>query len=224
MRGGVFITATGTEVGKTWISRGLARSLRRRGVPLRAIKPFETGVDPVAEDAEAIARAAGHPAIHRGLYRARAPLSPLAITLRGEHEPAIMKGCLDMIQQEMRHSYVIVEGAGGVLVPIDDGHTMADFGLALELPVLVVADDRLGTLSHTACALEAATRRGPQVAAVVLNRCRGRDPGSNWDVLSRTLTAPLVSIPACPDDDDALADAVELSGLPTLLGFDPADL
>src|SRR5690606_7338606 len=82
----LFISGTGTGVGKTWVTRGLARALVRDGVNAIAIKPIETGCQPEPADAVAIARACGRPELAHapGLYRARRPLAPWAATLEGE--------------------------------------------------------------------------------------------------------------------------------------------
>jgi dethiobiotin synthetase len=223
---GLFITATGTGVGKTCVTLGLARALVDRGRPTAAIKPLETGCTPEPRDALALARACGRPDLAHapGLYRVPPPLAPYAATLMGCAPPPA-PGALAATVRELAKpaSVVLVEGAGGLLVPLDARHTMADLASHLGLPLLLVADDRLGVLSHTLTAVESAQRRQLPIAAVVLSRTSpvADDPSTvtNARILrDRLAPLPVLSFPHCADNDPALAAAAERAGLPALLG------
>jgi dethiobiotin synthetase len=211
---GLFVTATGTGCGKTWVTRGLARALVRAGRSVAALKPIETGVDPSPLDAEALARACGRPALAHapGLLRARSPLSPLAATLEGEL-PAVEPVSLATVARGLVAGVdvALVEGAGGLLVPLSPNHDTRDLALALGWPLLLVARDAIGTLSHTLTALECAAARGLAVHALVLTRGPWSmdDPSvrTNLRILAARVSVPVLSFPACPDDDEALADA-----------------
>lgn len=189
---GAFITATGTGVGKTWLATALTSACVQLGKRVVAIKPIETGVAPEPLDAVALARACGDESLARaaGLYRAEPALAPYAIEKRGG--PSV--GSLRALSKRVRElasdaDYAIVEGAGGVLVPLDREHTIADFAAQLDLQTVVVARNALGVLSYTLTAVEALRKRKVSVAAIVLNQVE-RDEGndisrsSNADVLA----------------------------------------
>jgi dethiobiotin synthetase len=211
---GLFISATGTGSGKTWLTRGIARALVLRGTSVAAIKPVETGADPTPHDAEALARACSRPSLAQapGLVRAPSPLSPYAATLEGEL-PTLDPAALALVVRALARDadVALVEGAGGLLVPLSRHHDTRDLVEGLGWPLLLVAPDALGTLSHSLTALEAASARGLAVRAVVLVRGPwSRDDPSvrtNHRILSERVAAPVLSFPACDDDDDALARA-----------------
>lgn len=169
----LFVSGTGTGVGKTWLTSGLARRLDDRGRSVAALKPLETGCDPDALDALALAAACRRPdlASYPGFYRARLPLAPAAASLAGEPPPPNLALLVQTILAASAGADdLIVEGAGGVLVPLDDEHDLVDLALALELPLLLVATDALGTLSHTRAAVEAARTRGARIQAIALTQ------------------------------------------------------
>ncbi|MBF0307470.1 MAG: dethiobiotin synthase [Alphaproteobacteria bacterium] len=155
---GVFVTGTDTGIGKTLVSAWLAR-----GWGAEYWKPIQTGI---AEglDADTVARLAGV-RVHPGRWLLRAPLSP--------HLAARRDGVtitLDDFALPRTDRPLVVEGAGGVLVPLDDAGTMmAGLIARLGLPVVVVARGGLGTINHTLLTLEALRARGLEPAGVVLN-------------------------------------------------------
>ncbi|MCS6800018.1 MAG: dethiobiotin synthase [Myxococcota bacterium] len=212
MRGWI-VTATGTGVGKTWLARGLARALVRRGLRVAAVKPVETGCEPVAADAEALARACRRPELASapGFVRYRAPLAPLAAVMEGEPVPPPLEALAAAVRAAVGDSVGLVEGAGGVLVPLDEAHDFADLFSRLQMPVLLVAPDRLGVISETRCALEAARSRGLRIDAIVLSRFvpTDRSRATNATILERRTGLPVLAFEALPDDDEALADAAE---------------
>lgn len=207
---GFFVTGTGTGEGKTFVTRGLARHARRRGVDVAAIKPLETGVAPLAHDALALALAAGRPELADlpGLYRVAPAVAPYTATLRGE--PAVPStAVLCSILASVPAELWLVEGAGGVLVPLDAQRSVADLIAALALPAVLVARNGLGVISHTRAAYEALTQRGVVVAAVALTEHGAHDESQrdNLTVLGNLVPVPVVRFPSTHDDDDALADA-----------------
>ena len=201
---GAFITATGTGVGKTWLTSALSRACVARGLRVASIKPVETGADPEPLDAIELARACREPALAEaeGLYRASPPLAPYAVERAGG--PPI--GSLGRLAERIRElgadaDCVLVEGAGGVLVPLDARNTMADFASILGLPILLVAENALGVLSYTLTAVEALRARGLEVHAIALQQIRANEgddisPSSNAAVLGNYLPAiPILSLP-----------------------------
>lgn len=204
---GYFITGTGTGIGKTTFTCALSRALLRLGKRVISLKPIETGVHQQPLDALHLAEACGHPplAVDPRWYRARAPLSPYAAHLEGEplpHPPTI----IDAVRQHGANdeTLVLVEGAGGLLVPLTRDTTIADFALALALPLLLVAPDRLGVLSDVLTTHEAAVQRGLAIDAVVLHRMPQdrNDPSqrTNARVLEERLALPVLH---SPDINDA---------------------
>jgi dethiobiotin synthetase len=230
MTPGAFVTATGTGAGKTCVTRGIARSLVRRGTRAIALKPIETGVDPDPLDAIALAKACGRPRLANepAFYRARPPLSPYAASLQEAIAAPDLAGITGRIQELASDAdSVWIEGAGGLLVPLDAHTSMADFAARLGWPILLVAPDQLGVLSHALTAIESAERRGLVVAAVVLAQLAPNlDDAStrtNALILEERLMRPILPFAHCRDDDDALADAADACGvLATLLPRPPA--
>ena len=220
---GFFVSGTSTGVGKTFVTRGLARAVRRERAlaDVVAIKPIETGCAPDPLDAIALGEASGHPELvhHRGLYRAERPLAPYAATLAGETAPPSPEELAYTVKHLIEgHDLALVEGAGGVLVPLDGRSDTADLARELQLPVILVAQNGLGVLSFTLTAVETLRLRGIPLAAVVLTPVEGSsdDPSveSNAQILrERTYPAPVFEMPRSEDDDERLADAAVASGL-----------
>jgi len=222
---GWFVTGTGTGAGKTLLTRGLALSLVSQGRRVAALKPIETGWSGEAgSDAEALARAVGHPEFVNaaGFYRAAPPLAPAAVTLAGGAKAPAP----DVLAAAVRRAAAgfelcLVEGAGGLLVPLDSDHTLADLALSLGLPLLVAAPDGLGVLSHVLTASESAQRRGLAIAAVVLMQIDGGPDASrdesrntNREILASRLPCPVLRFSHLSDhSDQALIAATQHSGL-----------
>jgi dethiobiotin synthetase len=216
---GAFITATGTGVGKTWLASALTIACVQRGKRVVAIKPIETGVDPDPVDALELARACGNEflATAPGLYRAKEALAPYAIEKRGGPKVGSLRALAKRVR-ELAHDadYTIVEGVGGVLVPIDREHTIADLGALLDLQTIVVARNSLGVLSYTLTALEALRKRKISVRAIVLNhvdRNHREDLSrtSNADVLADYFPRiPIMRLPRVQSPNDMIDTATQL--------------
>lgn len=173
-----FITAAGTDLGKTWVTAGLAQALRARGQRVRALKPVMSGyrdADAAASDAGRLLAACGRqptPANVAAIspWRFAAPLSPdRAAALEGH---SIDVGALvDWCRAECARddAAVLIEGIGGVMAPLDAQHTVRDWIAALGLPTLLVCGTYLGAVSHALTALAALRDRGIVPAAVVLD-------------------------------------------------------
>ncbi len=169
---GFFVTGTDTGVGKTVVACALLRGLRARGVDVGALKAIETGVGPEGPlDAIALRAAAGSDAPLESVCPQRFAL-PAAPTVAAAAEGRRVE--LDAIRRAFaalaaRHACVVVEGAGGLLVPAAERTSMADLAREFGLPVLVVARASLGTINHTLLTLEAAAARGLALAGVVIS-------------------------------------------------------
>ena len=195
---GLFITGTDTGVGKTFVARGIASALRARGRRVGVLKPIETGcggaLDPQPADALALRAAAGSnlPLERICPYRLDAPLAPdVAARLENVRiDPARIAAVFRALERD--HDVTLVEGAGGLLVPILERYTMADLARDLGLPLLVVVDSKLGAINHTLLTLEAAAARGLPVRGYVLNHASAADEAAatNASVLARCTDAP----------------------------------
>ena len=165
---GFFVTGTDTGVGKTVVAAALLHRYRADG-PIRYWKPIQTGIERNDDTAEAGRLAACQPdeVLASGVRLPR-PLAPhLAARLSGS--TIALQPLLDSIRAEPASVFWIVEGAGGVLVPINDSETMIDLMTHLQLAIVVVARTSLGTINHTLLTLEAACARGLRVLGVVID-------------------------------------------------------
>ena len=173
-----FVTATGTDIGKTYVTAGLIRAIRATGGQARALKPVISGFDMEAaesSDSGLLLRAMGQ-AIASGSvarispWRFYAPLSPDMAAARENREidfSELVAFCRDEIRSV--EGTLFIEGVGGVMVPIDPNHTVLDWMAALRIPAILVAGTYLGTISHTLTALTVLASRHISVRALVLN-------------------------------------------------------
>ena len=167
----LFITGTDTGVGKTFVACALARALRARGLRVAVMKPVETGVAGEPEDALRLRAAAEDPAPLDDIcpYRLRAPLAP-AVAARLEGRAIdVDRLSQDILRRAATADVLLVEGAGGILVPIRDTTTYADLAAQVGLPVLIVGANRLGTINHCALTARAAVAAGLTVRGFVLS-------------------------------------------------------
>jgi dethiobiotin synthetase len=182
----LFVTATGTDIGKTFVTAGLIRALRRAGRTVDAAKPVISGfsMNRLGEsDTGALLAAMGRPlhaqeAARLSPWRFTAPLSP---DMAAEAEGKTLD--FDRLIADSRHriaaaeDILLIEGVGGIMVPLDDRHTVLDWMAALNLPVLLVAGSYLGTISHTLSAADVLTRQGLKIAALVISETEGSTVG-----------------------------------------------
>lgn len=176
MSRGLFVTGTDTGVGKTIVTATLARILRLRGVNVGVMKPVTSGCperngECVSEDAELLAWAAGIECDDDvAPYRLREPLAPVeSAKLDGvKIDFSRIAECYQRLTS--RHEFVLVEGAGGLMVPLNGGLLIADLVTHLQLPLAVVARPGLGTINHSVLTCYAAGQMGIEVKGVFVNR------------------------------------------------------
>jgi dethiobiotin synthetase len=175
----VFVTGTGTDVGKTFVSAALVRHWRDGSRPVDAIKPLVSGFDATTaatSDPGVLLAALGRPGSMAEIerispWRFAAPMSPdLAAAREGRtlDFKALVAFCREA-QAAAAHGMLLIEGVGGVMVPLDETHTVLDWMTALRLPVLLVTGSYLGTISHTLTALHVLAQRNLDIAAVVVS-------------------------------------------------------
>lgn len=200
MGSGIFITGTDTGVGKTFFACGLAAWLKDAGYRVGVMKPAETGCETgtgtlVPQDAVALKEASGCqvPLERICPYQLREPLAPgVAAEREGVHID--VEKLIDLYSEiRAAHDVTIVEGAGGLLVPIQPSYTYADLALVLKLPVLVIAANRLGVINHMLLTVEHAACRGLRVLGYVLNDME-REPSLAADT-NREALVSLTGIP-----------------------------
>jgi dethiobiotin synthetase len=173
-----FVTATGTDIGKTFITAGLIRHLRATGQVVEAIKPVMTGYDPrqaAASDACVLLQALGREPTRQAIeamspWRYSAPLSPdMAAALEGKFLDVGALIAHDQAVIAAARGTLLIEGVGGIMVPLDDRHTVLDWMAALNLPLILVAGSYLGTISHTLTALDVLKRAGLHIRILIVN-------------------------------------------------------
>jgi dethiobiotin synthetase len=205
----LFVTATDTSVGKTLVAAAIARSLRMRGRRVAVLKPAASGCyrareGLISEDAELLAAASDthHPLDLICPNRYEEPLAP-GVAARRAKTPMDW----DAVERSIRlmstdSDCMIVEGAGGVLVPADDRHTILDLIVALGVPAIVVARPSLGTINHTLLSVEVLRNAGVRVAGVVINRYPSESAGVAEETSPREIEkfgkVPVLSI--VPDE------------------------
>ena len=178
----IFITATGTDVGKTFVAASLIGQLRQMGRVVEVIKPVVSGFDPTqaaTSDPAVLIKALGVPVTQHAIeqispWRFRAPLSPdLAARREGKKIDVdeVIAFCQSAVEQ--REDTLLIEGVGGVMVPLDDQRTILDVMMALQLPLVLVAGSYLGTISHTLTALDSLYRRDLNVMAIIVSETPG---------------------------------------------------
>lgn len=206
--GGAFaIVGTDTGVGKTLVTAGLVGRFRAAGRDARAVKPVQTGYPP-DDDAAFVVAACGTDRAATCLRRLEPALAPAVAadvtdetldygTIRAETAAALAEG-----------DPGVLEGIGGLRVPLADGREVLDLVGDLGIPAVVVARSGLGTLNHTALSVSALRRRDVEVSAIVLNRYEDDSLAerTNPDVLAEMTDCPVYTLPPLPSDDPS--DAV----------------
>jgi len=201
MADGVFVTGTGTEVGKTVVAATIARTLAADGRRVAVFKPAVTGLDEGVEtDHALLRRASGSTQSDEEIapYRYGPPASPhLAAALAGEEiDPERLRQAARAAAEGA--DAIVCEGVGGLLVPLSPTYLVRDLAADLGYPLVVVASPGLGTINHTLLTLEAARVAGLEVAAVVLTPWPVEPTeieSSNRETIAALGTAPVLTLP-----------------------------
>lgn len=205
MYSGLFVTATDTDIGKTYISGAIAAALRLRGINTGVMKPVASGgvygKDGIlrSEDAGFLMEAAGFSEESRQdvnpvcLFPALTP-AVAAIESGTVIEPKrLVEACKGMLR---RKEFTIIEGVGGILAPIWEDYLVADMIQDLSLPVLIITRPNLGTINHTVLTVDYAQRHGIHVGGIIINHWNQEEIGvrerSNWEYIERLSKVPVL--------------------------------
>ena len=208
---GLFVTATGTEVGKTFVTCGLARAARRAGLPVAALKPVLTGYAPgdaADGDAGRLLAACGDAVTESAIeaispWRYAAPLSPdMAAAAEGRAAPDLAAVAASCRAALAPGRLTLIEGIGGVMVPLDRRHTILDLMTDLALPILLIAPTTLGAISHALTAVAALAGRGlaPALLLVVESPGSTVPTTATRDTLAAHYGLPTAVLPRDPPE------------------------
>ncbi|VVB89806.1 ATP-dependent dethiobiotin synthetase BioD [uncultured archaeon] len=222
---GIFISGTDTDVGKTAVAAGLAGALRFRGYDIGVMKPVQSGAalrngKLYSQDAELMKRAADSqdedelicPVL---LKEALAPGIAAEIEGKPIDIDHILKSCREL---EKRHDFVVVEGAGGIAVPIKERFFISDLIKLFGLPAIVVARPGLGTINHTFLTIEYARKCGIHVIGVIINNYHGgMAEETNPGIISSLTGIPILGI--IPHDPKICTECGELGDIVSLVQY-----
>jgi dethiobiotin synthetase len=204
-----FVTSTGTDIGKTFVTAALIRYMRESNQPIAALKPIVSGYDSsVAETSDpavllaALGRRMSADEVERITpWRFRAPLAPdLAAAREGRRVDFVELVEFSRAAINGAKGPLFIEGVGGIMVPLDGRRTVLDWMTALDIPLLLIVGGYLGTISHTLTALDVLAQRKLTIAAIVVSE-------SDRDAVA--LDDTVASI-------ERFSNGVEVVGLPRL--------
>ena len=173
-----FVTSTGTDIGKTFVTSSLIRYLRESSQPVAALKPVVSGYDSsVVEtsDPAILLSALGRPVSAEEIeriapWRFRAPLAPdIAAAREGRTVDFEKLVSYSRRAIDSTTGLLFIEGVGGIMVPLDASHTVLDWMEAINIPLLLVVGGYLGTISHTLTALDVLAKHKLRIAAIVVS-------------------------------------------------------
>ncbi|MFT4579403.1 MAG: dethiobiotin synthetase [Nitrospinales bacterium] len=179
---GFFITGTDTGVGKTVVTACLSLLFKNQGMDVGVMKPIETGVDPKCSstansDAKFLMEVSGTTDAEEEVcpHRLKTPASPYqASQIAGT--PIQASTILEQLKiLQSRHNMMLVEGIGGLLVPITARYNVADLAREIGLPLIIISRIRLGTLNHTLLTINAARQYGLEIKGIILNKLESGD-------------------------------------------------
>ena len=216
MRTGIFITGTDTGVGKTVVAAGLVMALKQRGLNVGYMKPIETGC--VIMDGEIVAKDSRFVRDVTGIrdemdlvcpYRLKAPAAP-SIASRLEDVHISLNYIVDQyFQLSLLHEIVVVEGVGGLMVPLNNNELVTDLILALGVEAVIVSRPTLGTINHTLLTANMAKMLGIPVAGIIINgfgkEAIGLPERTNPDEIEHFSNVPVLDILPWMKDLDANA-------------------
>lgn len=221
---GFFITGTDTEIGKTFCAVALIHALRAQGRRVAGLKPVSAGCERTAhglrnEDALALMAAADVDLDYETVnpYAFEPPVAPHLAARQAGVEMALPPILQSLETAQSQADHVIVEGAGGWLVPFNRTQTMADMAAALRLPVILVVGVRLGCINHALLTAQAIADAGLPLAGWIANRINPQADlqDENIETIGERIAAPLWG--DLPYGDDPVVVAQRIGGFPRMI-------
>ena len=175
---GIFITGTSTGVGKTAIAAGLAWALKKRKIDVGVMKPFATANRVFSrkyrsQDTAILVKASGvsDPDYNLNPFFYSIAASPLVASELKHGAPVDIKKAVQHLKKLGRkHHFLIVEGIGGIMVPLTENESVAGFAKRIDLPVVIVSTAKLGTVNHTLLTVMACKKFGLKITGIILNK------------------------------------------------------
>ncbi|NPC91804.1 ATP-dependent dethiobiotin synthetase BioD [Bacillus sp. WMMC1349] len=198
---GIFITGTDTGVGKTIISCGIAALLKEKNIDVGVFKPFLSGISRNNSQSDtALLKQMSHTCLtdeEITPFEYKEPLAPYVAAKQEGKMVSINEVINHWNKIKQQHDFFIVEGAGGIAVPLGEHYLVAHLIKALQLPVLIVARPDLGTINHTFLTVQYAKQLGLQIAGIVINGRSDRpnlDEKTNPNMIEKLCDVPIVGI------------------------------
>lgn len=203
MPGGIFVTGTDTDAGKTVVIAGLAGAIKARGINTGVMKPVASGgirkgKNFLSQDALFLAGSINSDDELELInpITLELPLSPLAASRLEKKEINLESIRRAYHKLRQRHDFLLVEGIGGLLVPIKKDYFVADMAAEMGLPIIIVARLNLGTINHTLLTVNEASRRGISIKGIIFNCAKNRDTGlaekTNPDLIKELSGVPII--------------------------------
>jgi len=188
----VFVTGTDTGVGKTYVSALIVEEMRKAGADAVGLKPVCSGE---RDDAERLWQAAGGTVDLDTInpYWYRTPIAPLPAGRIERHELDLKEMVANIARVRAEVDFTLVEGAGGWEVPLGEGFGIPEFAQALDMPIIIVADNRLGAINHTLLTAKAIIAAGLPCLGIVLNHLEAERNVAA--VTNRAILAELSPVP-----------------------------
>ncbi len=208
--GNYLISAIDTDIGKSVVTGLLARYLKKLEKKVITCKPAQTGCTGIAEDIlthRKLAEMELLPEDRNGIscpFVFPVPASPhLAAEMAGgQIDPNKLDSCLETLSD--KYEFILVEGAGGLMVPLTRELLFIDWAAGHDMPLILVTSSRLGSINHTLLSLEAARRRDIEVAGIIYNTFPSGEPHisvDSYNVISAFDSAPIIQLPEIDDND-----------------------
>jgi len=180
---GIFITATDTEIGKTAISAALGLALKDKCLDIAYMKPFSAG-GKHSEDVSLLFKTLKlkDPLPLINPYHFHSPLAPYPASQIEKRKIYMPKVIYSFQKLKKRHAYTIVEGVGGIMVPITKKYFVLDLIKDMKLPAILIARAGLGTINHTLSSIELLKKKHADVKAIILNNYSGNDLAEKTNV------------------------------------------
>ena len=195
---GFFITGTDTGIGKTIVTACLLNLFNRNVVRAGAMKPVETGISGAFSDAKFLIQAGSLDERPEDIspYRLKTPAAPQVASIMEKTSIEISNILMRFDRLCQKHETLLVEGVGGLLVPIAKNYFVADLAQEMKLPLIIVTRPDLGTINHTLMTLECANKRGLKIHGIIINEARKTDEGSvqnkSLEILQNYSDSPLL--------------------------------